>query len=85
MELSRRIISIRWWDFLGFFAILTLINLAGLLACGIGVIFTSPLTMCIIYVAFEDIIGGAIRKYSTPETPQNEVPANNDNNISNNE
>jgi hypothetical protein len=67
MELSRKIISLRWWDFFGFFIILALINIAGFFACGVGVIFTTPLTLCITYIAFEDIIGGAIRKYSTPD------------------
>ncbi|HOZ29917.1 MAG TPA: hypothetical protein PLL66_03280 [Bacteroidales bacterium] len=66
MELSRKIISVKWWEFFGFFVLLFLINLAGVLACGVGVLFTSPLTVCITYVAFEDIIGGAIRKYSDP-------------------
>jgi len=67
MELSRKIISKNWWNFLGFLLLLFLINLAGICACGVGVLFTGPATVCMTYIAFEDIIGGAIRKYSDPE------------------
>lgn len=85
MELSRKIISLRWWDFFGFFVLLFLINLAGLLACGIGVLFTSPLTLCIIYIAFEDIIGGAIRKYSTTDMQNLQTFSNENQNLTANE
>lgn len=61
MEWSRKIITKNWWKFLGFFLILGMINMAGFLFCGIGIIFTLPATVCMQFCAFEDIIGGAIR------------------------
>ncbi|MCK9254165.1 MAG: hypothetical protein GX793_08190 [Bacteroidales bacterium] len=61
MELSRKIITKNWWAIFGFFIVILLINLAGILACGIGVLFTLPATTCMMYIAFEDIVGGAIR------------------------
>ncbi len=67
MELSRKIIHKNWWNFFGFFIVLTLINIAGIFAFGVGILFTAPLTTCITYSAFEDIVGGAIRKHSQNE------------------
>ncbi|HQB22525.1 MAG TPA: hypothetical protein PLW23_09095, partial [Bacteroidales bacterium] len=60
-ELSRKIITKNWWSFFGFLIILFLINCAGILACGVGVLFTLPITTCMMFVAFEDIVGGAMR------------------------
>lgn len=70
MELSRKIITKNWWPFLGFLFVLGLINLGGILACGIGIIFTIPATMCMTYCAFEDIVGGAIREHEAQFPPQ---------------
>jgi len=61
MELSRKIITKNWWSFFGFLLILFLINFAGILACGVGVLFTLPITSCMLFVAFEDIVGSAMR------------------------
>lgn len=61
MELSRKIITKNWWEYFGFLVLIVLINFAGLLACGVGVLFTAPATTCMIYAAFEDIAGGAVR------------------------
>jgi hypothetical protein len=86
MELSRKIISQKWWQFFGFFMLMGLINIGGLLAFGVGVIFTAPATLCMTYVAFEDIIGGAIRKYGTPASDsQNEFSTENNEEIKSNE
>ncbi|MDD4148443.1 MAG: hypothetical protein PHE33_00265 [Bacteroidales bacterium] len=76
MEISRNIVSKNWWDFFKFFLILFLINLGGVLACGVGVIFTAPATLCMTYCAFEDIVGGAIRKYNIPEIPEQPIDEN---------
>ncbi len=72
MELSRKIIQKRWWDFFGFLLILGGINLLGLIPCGIGILFTVPITTCMTYCAFEDIIGGAIREYAENDTENKE-------------
>ncbi len=86
MELSRKIITHKWWEFFGFFFVLALINIGGFLACGVGIIFTIPATLCMQYIAFEDIIGGAIRKYGTPEqTVQNAFTSENNTETNDNE
>jgi len=73
MELSRKIISKKWFEFFLFFLLLILINVGGILACGIGVIFTAPITLCMTYCAFEDIVGGAIRKYQLVENKPEQI------------
>lgn len=57
MEFSRKLITKKWWNLFGFVILLGLINIAGMLAFGIGILFTIPLTYCAIYAAFDDIVG----------------------------
>lgn len=57
MELSRKLITKKWWNFLGLAILLLLINLAGTLVFFIGLLFTVPITYCALYAAFEDIVG----------------------------
>jgi len=70
MEASRKIITKNFWSFLIFFLVIALINVLGAITF-IGIFFTAPATMCMIFCAFEDIVGGAIRKYqdSTNDNP----------------
>lgn len=62
MEASRKIITKRFWPFLGFFIIITLINVLGALMFGVGLLFTLPASMCMVFAAFEDIVGNAVRE-----------------------
>ncbi|MBW4549740.1 MAG: DUF975 family protein [Aphanocapsa sp. GSE-SYN-MK-11-07L] len=57
METSRKLITRHWFPFFGFSIVLGLINFAGVLACGVGALFTIPLTICAIAAAYENIIG----------------------------
>lgn len=57
METSRRLISRQWFSFFGFLLVLMLINLAGLIVLFVGLLFTFPLTVCMIVAAYEDIVG----------------------------
>ena len=57
LEASRKLITKKWFSFLGFFLQLVLLNLGGLLLVGIGLFVTIPLSTCIIIAAFEDIVG----------------------------
>jgi tRNA A-37 threonylcarbamoyl transferase component Bud32 len=80
MELSRKTISKHWWKFLGFIIILGLINLAGLLACFIGLFVTVPLSLAALMYAYEDIFGPAARAANlslagSPAAPHKPVPA----------
>lgn len=57
MEASRRIITKEWLAFFLLFIAVVLLNLAGLLALGLGLLFTIPWSYCIIAVAFDHIVG----------------------------
>ncbi|MCK5847272.1 MAG: hypothetical protein KAG84_07530 [Bacteroidales bacterium] len=57
MESSRIIIMKNFWNALLFGAIILGINIMGLLALGVGVLFTLPLSYAIVLVAYEDIYG----------------------------
>lgn len=57
METSRRLLTHKWFAYFGFYFVLGLINLGGLLACGVGLLLTVPLTMCAIAAAYESIVG----------------------------
>jgi hypothetical protein len=55
MEISRKVITKVWGQmFLLLLAILG-INLLGGLLCGLGLIYTFPYSMCILYAAFRDV------------------------------
>ena len=57
MEASRKVVAQRWpaWILLGI--IMSLMNFATLLTCGLGLLITSPLTACIVAAAYEHIVG----------------------------
>jgi serine/threonine protein kinase/capsular polysaccharide biosynthesis protein len=55
MRLSRKVISKHWWKFLGFLLVLGLLNLAGLMACFVGVFVTLPVSFAALMFAYEDI------------------------------
>src|SRR6266571_1825278 len=66
MELSRRMVTKHWFKVFGFFLVLLVMNLAGLLVCGIGVFFTAPIALAATVFAYEDIFGLARRNASEP-------------------
>ncbi len=55
MELSRKMISKHWWKVFGFLGLLAIFNLAGILAFGVGVFLTAPITLAALMYAYEDI------------------------------
>lgn len=57
MEASRKVVGKNWISFLGFFIVLGLIALAGLIALGIGLLFAIPVIWCAIYATFAAITG----------------------------
>jgi hypothetical protein len=57
MEASRKVVAKRWFSLILLSLVLALINVAGLLACGIGLLLTSPLTACVVAAAYEHIFG----------------------------
>ncbi len=57
METSRKIITKNWFAFFGFAFALFAINLLGILAFGIGLLVSIPVTTCAAAIAYKDIIG----------------------------
>jgi uncharacterized membrane protein len=57
MELSRRTINPRWFGYFGFTLLLVLLNLAGILLLGVGLLVTVPLSFCVVTAAYADIFG----------------------------
>lgn len=57
MELSRKLISKNWFAFFGFVLVLGLINIAGALVFGLGLLVTIPLSVGAIAAAYADIVG----------------------------
>jgi hypothetical protein len=57
MEASRQVVTKQWpmWILLGI--VISLINFATILTCGIGLLITSPFSVCIIAAAYEHIMG----------------------------
>ncbi len=62
MEYSRRLVHTNWWKFFGFILVLFLVNIAGILALGVGLLVTVPLTYLSIYVLFEELTHEAIEE-----------------------
>jgi len=56
-RLSRKAVSGNFWQILLLFLILAGINILGLMALGIGVLLTLPFSFCVVYAAFDDIVG----------------------------
>ncbi len=57
MEVSRRVITMHWWSVFGLMFLCGLLTLAGLLACGIGLLVTAPLAFSAMMYAYDDIFG----------------------------
>ncbi len=55
METSRQIIKHDFWNLVGFGMLLGLINIAGALCFGVGLLYTLPASACALYLAFEDV------------------------------
>jgi hypothetical protein len=57
MELSRRTVHPLWFGFLAFTLLLTVINLAGALLLGLGLLVTIPLSFAALAAAYSDLFG----------------------------
>lgn len=56
MELSRKLVTKKWWSFFGLVIVAGLIAMSGFLLLVIGVLITAPIASCILYAAFKDIV-----------------------------
>jgi hypothetical protein len=61
MEISRKIISKRYLNWIGFLLLLGLVNILGFLCLFVGLLVTIPTTSCALYVAYEDVVGLNLR------------------------
>ncbi len=52
---SFNMVKRNFWPFLGFSIVSNLIGSIGAVACGIGVVFTLPIQICILTVAYREI------------------------------
>jgi uncharacterized membrane protein len=57
IRLSKLAVSGNFRQILLLFLILAGINLLGLMALGVGILLTMPFSFCVVYAAFDDIIG----------------------------
>lgn len=57
LRLSRKVVSGNFGQLLLLLLILAGINLLGLMALGVGILLTLPFSFCVVYAAFDDIIG----------------------------
>jgi len=55
---SFNMVKRNFWPFLGFSIVSNLIGSIGAVACGIGVVFTLPIQVCILMVAYREIFDG---------------------------
>ena len=54
-----------FWPFLGFSIVSNIIGSIGVIACGVGVIFTLPIQACILTVAYREVFGGGTAELSS--------------------
>ncbi|NTW53478.1 MAG: hypothetical protein HGB15_01670 [Chlorobaculum sp.] len=57
METSRKIVTKNWFAFFVFALVLFLVNLLGMLALGLGLLVTIPVTSCAAAIAYKEIVG----------------------------
>ncbi|NTU53240.1 MAG: hypothetical protein HGA97_05995 [Chlorobiaceae bacterium] len=57
METSRKIITKNWFSFFGFALLLFLVNVLGIIALGVGLLVSIPVTSCAVAIAYQEIVG----------------------------
>jgi len=63
MELSRHTVHPRWFGFFAFMLLVALLNLAGAVALGVGLLVTIPLSFCAVTAAYADLFGFQSKEY----------------------
>jgi uncharacterized membrane protein len=57
MEQSRKTVTPRWFSFFVFLLLLVLVNIAGILALGVGLLVSLPVSWCALVAAYADLFG----------------------------
>jgi len=63
MELSRRTVKPQWFGYFAFMLLLALLNLAGALLLGLGLLVTIPVSFCAVTAAYADLFGLQSKEY----------------------
>jgi uncharacterized membrane protein len=63
MELSRHTVHRRWFGYFAFVLLVILLNLAGAIALGVGLLVTIPLSFCAVTAAYADLFGFQSKEY----------------------
>ena len=63
MELSRLTVNPRWFGYFAFMLLVALLNLAGAIALGVGLLVTIPLSFCTVTAAYADLFGFQSKEY----------------------
>ena len=63
IELSRRTVNPRWFSYFAFVLLVVLLNLAGAVALGVGLLVTIPLSFCAVTAAYADLFGFQSKEY----------------------
>jgi predicted Ser/Thr protein kinase len=75
MRISRRTITRHWWKVAALLLVMLVVNICGVLACGIGVAVTVPITFAALMYAYEDIINGPGLPPAEAHQPARAAPA----------
>ena len=63
MELSRLTVNPRWFGYFALLLLVALLNLAGAIALGVGLLVTIPLSFCTLTTAYADLFGFQSKEY----------------------
>jgi uncharacterized membrane protein len=63
MELSRLTVNPRWFGYFAFVLLFALLNLAGAIALGLGLLVTIPWSFCAVTAAYADLFGFQSKEY----------------------
>jgi uncharacterized membrane protein len=58
MKTSWKMVNKHWWQVFGLVILISLLNVAGLCACCVGVLFSIPIGFAALMIAYETIFGG---------------------------
>jgi len=74
---SINIVKGNFWPFLGFAVVTAIIGSIGGIACGIGIIFTIPIQVCSLAIAYREIFDGVVASgHPDDSAPEGEPPDN---------
>ena len=57
MKTSWKMVNKHWWQIFGLVILISLLNVAGLCACCVGLLFTIPIGIAALMIAYETIFG----------------------------